>query len=321
MITQLKGGSLSTTTLHDGDKPFVRKSIDRATDREYGYVRWYSQLKKLQQINTEFPRLVPRILRVGVDGQQAYYDMEYLDGYTDIKTLLCERKLTGAQIVKMHNAVWRAFDQLHSMTLCKMPGGPQLYFKEEIWQKLEDACRSLEFEQFEEQALHSFNGELVPRIWTHFKSIEKHFDELVLSSEEMIHGNPTLENLMYSFEHDYVAFIDVYSESCIDSKLLDYAQVLQCSHGHYGFINDRQVRVSHGDVSHDLAIPENLKLFNILFECELELRVPEHKKTIALLEASQFIRMLPFKVLAGELDKAKFFYVLACKLFHEAMRP
>jgi len=322
MITQLKGGSLSSTTLHAGDGlPFVRKSINNSKNREYGYTRWYSQLKKLQQINAAVPGLAPDLLRVGVDRKQSYFDIEFLEGYTNIKTLLCERQLSDEDIAKIHAAVWCSFDKLHAIKIDRIQGAPSLYFREEIWQKLEDAELNMEFARFEEEVLHSLNGELVPRIWTHINAIEQYFSELVLPSEELIHGNPTLENLMYSFHDDEVVFIDVYSESCIDSKLLDYAQVLQCSRSYYGFINDNDVVVNHGAVEHSLTIPINLKKFNDMFEAELERRVPQHRKTIALLEASQFIRMLPFKVLAGDIDKAKFFYTLACKLFHEAMRP
>ncbi len=47
----------------------------------------------------------------------------------------------------------------------------------------------------------------------------------------------------------------------------------------------------------------------IAFESHLE-----HKQIIDVLEATQFIRMLPFKCAAGDFEKAKFFYVHACHL-------
>ena len=39
--------------------------------------------------------------------------------------------------------------------------------------------------------------------------------------------------------------------------------------------------------------------------------------TINILEASQFIRMLPFKCATGDIEKAKFFYVHACYLIQK----
>jgi hypothetical protein len=40
-------------------------------------------------------------------------------------------------------------------------------------------------------------------------------------------------------------------------------------------------------------------------------------QTINILEATQFIRMLPFKCAAGEFDKAKYFYLHACHLLNK----
>ena len=61
-----------------------------------------------------------------------------------------------------------------------------------------------------------------------------------------------------------------------------------------------------------------MKLFNALFLDELHKREVD-MITIDLLEASQFIRMLPFKCAAGEYQKAKYFYVHACQLFDKVL--
>ena len=146
--------------------------------------------------------------------------------------------------------------------------------------------------------------------------IENIFNETKLSTEENIHGNPTLENMLYSFEEDRVVFIDLYEESMIDSKFLDYAQVLQCSHSHYGYINDREVTVNGSSVYHNLEIPKNFDLFSFYFESKL----PNNwNQFIRVLEATQFIRMLPFKCRAGEVKKAKYFYVHACHLLSRVL--
>jgi hypothetical protein len=139
-----------------------------------------------------------------------------------------------------------------------------------------------------------------------------------LIQEENIHGNPTLENILYSFEEDRVVFIDVYDESMIDSRFLDYAQVLQCSRSHYGYINDNEVLIGGVSVTHRLQIPTNFETFNSHFESGIV--EPKTKEIVDVFEATQFIRMLPFKVLAGEIDKAKFFYVHACYLLSKVFK-
>jgi len=73
-VTQLKGGSLSSTSLYeDGDRKFIRKSISTKDNREYGYVRWYTQLKKLQRLAET--GLFPKILDVNYSNNSDYFDI------------------------------------------------------------------------------------------------------------------------------------------------------------------------------------------------------------------------------------------------------
>lgn len=318
-ITKLKGGSLSSTSLHeDGDKKFIRKSIDTKQNREYGYVRWYSQLKKLQRFGGT--GLFPKVLRVGTTDNGAYFDIEYLEGYRDIKTILTEDKLSVAQIEQINEAIWRSFDNLHRKIYLPISGAGKLYFKEEVIQKLSDAFKHQKFYNFYESGLFDafeYNGRITHGIQNFLPELKNFFDELNFTTEENIHGNPTLENMMYSFEEDKVVFIDPYEESCIDSRLLDYSQVLQCSRSYYGFINDREVTVDGASVSYHGIIPNNFVVFNKKFEDKIPV---EDRKTVDVLEATQFIRMLPFKCAAGEMEKAMFFYVHACHLLNRAFK-
>lgn len=310
-ITQLKGGSLSFTSLYeDGNNKFVRKAISTKDNREYGYVRWYTQLKKLQRLSET--GLFPKVLNVGYENSLAYFDIEYLDGYRDIKTILSDDILTESQIEKIHDAMMVSFDNLHRKMYIPNSGAPKLYFKEEVTQKLSDAFKHPVFYNFYELGTFNtfeYNGQITHGIQNFLSELKNFFDEMELITEENIHGNPTLENMMYSFEEDRVVFVDPYEESIIDSRLLDYSQVLQCSNSYYGYINDRTVIIDGSSVTHNLKIPNNLKVFNKIFESHLE-----HKQIIDVLEATQFIRMLPFKCAAGDFEKAKFFYVHACHL-------
>ena len=316
----LKGGSLSQTyrlPQHD----LVCKEIVRDKNREYGFVRWYSQMKKLQRYNTLYPNLFPKVLGVNVDGTTAGFKMEYMKGFRDIKTILANDTLTDEQIFRISQAVWKGLNQLHSVTHDPIPGAGKLYFEEEVWQKLKDALVIPEFANFHAHGTYEYNGRIVQGIGAYVHEMENFFSELTLIQEENIHGNPTLENILYSFDEDRVVFIDVYDESMIDTRFLDYAQVLQCSRSHYGFINDNIVDVGGVSVTHRLQIPKNFETFNYHFESEIA--EPRTKEIVDVFEATQFIRMLPFKVLTGNIDsmkKAKFFYVHACYLLSKVFR-
>jgi uncharacterized protein YeaO (DUF488 family) len=61
---------------------------------------------------------------------------------------------------------------------------------------------------------------------------------------------------------------------------------------------------------------KNFEIFNKHFSAELP---EEHQKLIDIFEATQFMRMLPFKIKAGDIDKAKYFYVHACYLLGKVL--
>jgi hypothetical protein len=123
---------------------------------------------------------------------------------------------------------------------------------------------------------------------------------------------------MYSFDENRVIFVDPYEESILDTRFLDYSQVFQCSRSCYGYINDRYITVNGTYISHNLIIPDNFKTFNKVFESNFgEARL---KEIMNVLEATQFIRMLPFKCLSGNIDKAKYFYVHACYLLNKIFK-
>jgi len=317
IVIPLKGGSLSRTyRLPQYD--LVGKEIVRDKNREYGFVRWYSQLKKLQRYNTQYPNLFPKVLGVNVDEEKATFKIEYMKGFRDIKNILANNTLTDEQIFRISQAVWKGLNQLHSVTHDPIPGAGKLYFEEEVLQKLNDALAIPEFAEFYAHGTYEYDGKIVHGIGNSMMDLENFFKELTLIQEENIHGNPTLENILYSFEEDRVVFIDVYDESMIDTRFLDYAQVLQCSRSHYGFINDNKVDIGSISVTHRLEIPKNFETFNYHFESGItEQRT---KEIVDVFEATQFIRMLPFKVLAGDIDKAKFFYVHACYLLSKVFK-
>jgi hypothetical protein len=59
IIKKLKGGSLSSTFLiKEKNRKKIRKQVSLTKNREYGFVRWYSQLKKIQKYNKLFPEIV-----------------------------------------------------------------------------------------------------------------------------------------------------------------------------------------------------------------------------------------------------------------------
>jgi hypothetical protein len=138
--------------------------------------------------------------------------------------------------------------------------------------------------------------------------------------ESYVHGNPTLENIMYNPETNKITFIDLYEEGIVDSKFMDYSQILQCSNSYYGIVNDNPMTVEGNVVSSNVKIPAKLLEFNEKFKIELSNRYSQEElDLINLFEATQFFRMLPFKCHAGNFTGAKFFYAHACYLVNKLL--
>jgi serine/threonine protein kinase len=309
---KLKGGSLSATSLCDvNGVKFIRKEVSTKENREYGFGRWYSQLKKLQRMGNDFPELIPKVLNVSVGDDTAYFDIEYLEGYVDLKSLLCEYPLTLTQIFSIADKVVESLSTLHKKTYSANPNAAKLYYTEEVKQKLIAATANPAFANFYDYMIFEYNNEEVGSILEYLPKLEQFFSTFNVATECYVHGNPTLENIMYSPSTGDIKFIDLYEEGIIDCKELDFSQVLQCSHSHYGYLNDRHINVEGAKVWHDLTIPPALLDFNIVFENKLK---EFDMQALHIFEATQFIRMLPFKCAVGEINKAKFFYVHACYL-------
>jgi hypothetical protein len=135
----LKGGSFSSTNLIiQKKKKFVRKKISLKKDREYGYQRWYTQLKRIQRYNKIFPNLFPELLNYGMlNNNTAFFDIQYI-----------ENSLTGYDFLlkesskkKINKFFVKLIDCMHIMHSIKFTGSLNsinLYLEEEVDRKIKD---------------------------------------------------------------------------------------------------------------------------------------------------------------------------------------
>ena len=123
---------------------------------------------------------------------------------------------------------------------------------------------------------------------------------------------------MYIPKDNKFIFIDPYEENIIDSNLAEFSQLLQSSNAKYEIYNRQKNYLLDGNIIH-LEIPKNFGIDYFNKKLIKYLRESFHEKDyymIRLLEISQFIRMLPFKMEVDE-NKMIFFYGLASSLFHD----
>lgn len=318
MKTKLKGGSLSGVYLiKDGGRKFVRKEVSLVENREYGFQRWYSQLKKIQRYNYLFPGLFPNILSYGMNDTTAYFDMEYIENAVSAHTFICETK-DYSKINKFFYKLTTAMHNMHSIQLKSSKNSIHLYIQEEVYQRLNDAKKNTKFSNFCRNKYITFNGVEVKSFNHDLNRYVQCFEENYVNPvESFTHGNITLENLMYDEHADRVYFIDPYEENIIDSRLTEYSQILQSSNSKYELYNSMSPRVIKNGVVIDDVINGRLNYFNNLFDTYLKQKLTEQEyKSVKLFEISQFVRMLPFKK-EIDVNKMIFFYCLASKLFYE----
>lgn len=319
-IEVFKGGSLSKTCLlkEDGNM-FVRKSVSLLNNREYGFQRWYSQLKKLQRFDVLFPGLFPKVLRFGKSDNVAYFDIAYYKDAINAQQYI-DHCVETNQIELFYNSLLKAMGKLHKWNIKSSINAIDLYINEEIDQKIKDSRKSVEFSRFLEYEYIFFNGvkikSFMHSIDTYKKLFRKCYDH---PTETLTHGNITLENLLYIPEENRIIMIDPYEENIIDSVFAEYSQLLQSTNSKYETYNNTDAQVDSNRINVDLPSSFGIDYLNdkILTHIKKTYSFNDYI-VIRLFEISQFIRMLPFKM---EVDASKMFvfYGLASYLFEELL--
>ena len=319
IIERLKGGSLSETLLYRSQsESFVRKTISLTENREYGFQRWYSQLKKIQRFNVDYPNLFPNLLNYGLDGDNAYFDIEYFENSKNLYEILC-KDIKQKEINKIFSLLIESFEGLHDEKICSFDSAIELYFREEIVQKINDCLSSSRFKNILEKKYLIYNGEKITGVYWELDNYMKLFSKTYINKKDCFtHGNSTLENILYDSSANKIIFIDPYEENIIDSKFAEYSQILQSCSSKYEYLNNIKTKFDSKGFTFIDNFPHNLKKFNEMFNLYLRKLTESDYILVRLFEISQFIRMLPFKKDVNE-EKMLFFYAHASFLYKQLL--
>lgn len=319
-ITKLKGGSLSGTFLHESEgKAFIRKKVSLTENREFGFYRWFSQAKKLQSLQKMFPELFPKMIEMGAENGEAFFDLEYIkNSITGFDFLI--QNPSNNDIKQFFDALVIAMDKLHNYKINSFKKGIDLYIDQEVRAALDFCKDEPQFDEFLKYRTIIFNGQEVPsiinRIDEFYALAHKHYTS---PQECLTHGNITLENILYIKNENKIIFIDVYQENFIDNIYNEYSQILQSSNSKYEIScqDDFQVSTIKNSVTSVLPQTPGLDYFNQLFQDFLKTRLDQDGQIMTkLYEVSQFTRMLPFKKTVAK-EKMIYLYSLASYLFNQ----
>lgn len=316
-VRKFKGGSLSSTTLMADEvgNSFVRKSVSLVCEREYGFQRWYSQLKRLQRYSVLFPGVFPEVLRFGRSGQTAYFDLPYFEQAVNAQEYL-EKCNEPDKVDALFQGIIANMNTIHEKKIQSNREAIELYVYEEIEQKIKDCYINESFVKFLKNKFIIFNGvkvkSFIDSLGFYKELCYEFYDN---PYETYTHGNITLENILFLPEDERVIFIDPYEENIIDSPLAEFSQLLQSSNARYEMYNARNAAVEGAEITLQLPASQGLDWFNAKIEDYMDKNFSKKECiVIKLLEISQFIRMLPFKMNVDE-EKMIFFYGLASYLF------
>lgn len=296
LIKELKGGSLSKTILlSDGKRKWVRKLISIETNREYGLVRWQSQLRKSQLLNLYLPENTLPILRSGVIGESYFFDMEFLENSQTLHDAL----LDGLDPQMAAKVIFELLQKLASYSLENVQGSLSLYINEELKRPLQLAKVAIVDANIP-QSDRDFLGQRLNIAFEIATELTKHYENYKIY-ESLTHGNLTLENILWDSVSKRPVLIDTYAETYCETILGDVSQIFQSSRSGYEFIsnffdeNNTKITIYPYD-----KIPDILVSFSDHFESLLSNEKWYDKKILNLLRASQFTRMFPFKLVNNE---------------------
>lgn len=294
VLKTLKGGSLSRTeVIWDGFQKLVRKSIATDTNREYGLVRWQSQIRKLQLLNKFIPEHSVPINFIGNNDNFYFYDMPYYEHHINCYEALIQGESESIIADKIHLLLSKLAQVRYKPT----KGALHLYIAEEIMSSLDTALQvaSSGVLPMNKQELNFFKSSITEAIEIVKIILQRVINESI--HESLTHGNLTLENLLWNTETKELLMIDPYAETYCESIIGDVSQILQSTQSGYELISDlfENSEISIEEYPAD-KIPKCLINFSHYFLNRISGELWFSKDYLIIFQASQFIRMFPFKI-------------------------
>ncbi len=309
-ILNLKGGSFSKTEVlrFDNKDLRVRKLISIEHEREFGLVRWQSQIRKIQQLKQILPENIPSIISMGVYNKNFYYEIPYYENSENLFQYLS--KCDSFESKKIFEKLIPLIEEYSRFKYGTIQGSVAVFFFEEVINRLEIAKNKIADNQSQ---LYLSKDEI-----KYIKSLIKDFTKIkskifsYLQKEEveecLTHGNLTLENILYDNCTSNIIMIDPYSETYSEILIGDISQLLQSAASNYEQINEQKEEIGTSLLNEiNLDVPVGMKCFKELLDNYINENFEKDKLLMDIMHGAQFIRMFPFKF---NLDPKLAFYFL-----------
>ena len=252
-----KGNSFSSTyLLKKENTTFVRKYIKKFPETLEHCERLKRQCEDLKRFRYYDTNLVPKILNECDTLYDYYLDLEYLSNH---------KQLDEYNIGIQHKVLHSLLERLSSNVYCYKKRNNSIdfiedFFNTKIYPKLK------EFEKECDVMSYLINTDTVKINDKSYYGLRKIFNLLNIhnfNSEWInpIHGDLTLENILYNEKNEDIKLIDMEGSRYVDSCYFDLGKIFQSIVSNYKEWNDLKV------VVYDKTI-NNIKCVDKYFNCE-----------------------------------------------------
>jgi hypothetical protein len=299
VLRELKGGSFSSTKVIklSGKGERVRKFVSKTENREYGLVRWQSQVRRMQHLNQILPANTPGIIDMGVTESDFYFDIPYYASSQNLWDYLSEHGRVKARLI--FDQIMDLMDQYNKFEYGEVTGSFSVFFAEEVIGRLLDIdaqlkrARDIDMISADE---YSYARDSVNSKLPSLNQIMREAQGWKIK-ESLTHGNLTLENVLYDHDSGAVILIDPYSETYSESRLGDLSQLMQSSVSLY----EETVSLGEEGVGDFFKVElsqqrTGVHYFGDILVDHVHCLSDQDVKLCTLFHAAQFIRMFPFKI-------------------------
>lgn len=292
IIRKLKGGSFASVYLIKKNKTLiVRKYIDKTKETEIHYDTLKRQYDDLKRFEYYSPNITPKMLGSYENENDFYYDMEYLKEYNELSNYPIHiiKSVIRDVIQKMTNDIYCYSKKINGSEWL------QGFLKEKIYSKYNylDSLDTSIYSVMNSDII-TINGKKVSGIKSFFNSnIPTH---LLPEEVSPIHGDLTLENILYNETNKDFRLIDTSGSRYVDVKEMDLAKLLQSLMSKYETWDTRETLVTIINTNEFIVSPDLLTIekenYDFIFSMYTSSDIMFKRAKFFL--AAYFVRMIPF---------------------------
>jgi hypothetical protein len=296
ILTKCKGGSFANVYLiqKDGVR-IVRKYIEKTKENQIHVDTLRRQYDDLKRIEYYRRGLTPKMLGFSENENEFYYDMEYLEHHKELSTF---KSSVQEQIVQ------QVITTLTESVYCysKQVDG-QKWMNEFLEEKIYAKYTYIEslgprFSDILNAGTHTINGTVCKGIRAFF-SRDIFPEDLCPQTVSPIHGDLTLENILYNEETKDFRLIDTSGSRYVDNKAMDTSKLLQSFLAKYETWDTRTDIQEYTPGMPYILPTDVIEVSKELYTFIFHDNDAAYKSSVLML-ACYLIRMIPFLVKKSE---------------------